>query len=158
MAMSTNATDVDFMREALALATQAKAVGEVPIGSVAVFEGQIIGRAFNQRERLVDPFAHAEFVAMQQAAKARQAWRLTGVTIYVTLEPCTMCAGALVLSRVSRIVFGASDPKAGAVGSLYNVAQDSRLNHRVEVTGGVLAETCSALLTDFFRSLRQRLP
>jgi len=148
------ADDEAFMREALVLARQAESMGEVPVGAVAVKDGAIIGRGANRREVDEDPFAHAEFLAMQQASKALGAWRLTGVSVYVTLEPCTMCAGALVLARVSRLVFGAQDPKAGAVGSLYNLAQEPRLNHRVEVTGGVLAEECGAALKAFFAALR----
>lgn len=142
------------MSEALALAAEAARLGEVPVGAVAVKDEQIIGRGFNRREIDADPFAHAEFIAMQQAAKAVGAWRLTDITIYVTLEPCVMCAGALVQSRVTRLVFGAMDPKAGAVGSLYNLAQDARFNHRLEVTGGVMADESSALLKQFFAELR----
>lgn len=148
------ADDEAFMREALALARQAGSLGEVPVGAVAVKDGAIVGRGFNRREVDQDPFAHAEFSAMRQAARAVGAWRLTGVTVYVTLEPCTMCAGALVLARVSRLVFGAVDPKAGAVGSLYDLAREPRLNHRVEVTGGVLADECGAALKAFFAALR----
>lgn len=148
------ADDEAFMREALVLARQAGALGEVPVGAVAVKDGAVLGRGSNRREVDEDPFAHAELLAMQQAAKALGVWRLTGVTVYVTLEPCTMCAGALVLARVSRLVFGAADPKAGAVGSLYNLAQEPRLNHRVEVTGGVLADECGAALKAFFAALR----
>jgi tRNA(adenine34) deaminase len=146
--------DEEFMSEALQLAATAAALGEVPVGAVAVKDGQIIGRGYNRREIDKDPFSHAEFIAMREAAIAVGAWRLTGVTIYVTLEPCAMCAGALVQSRVTRLVFGATDPKAGAVGSLYNLAVDPRHNHRVEVTGGVMSEACSQALKDFFAGLR----
>lgn len=149
-------TDQDFMAEALKLAATAAGLGEVPVGAVAVKDGQIIGRGYNRREIDRDPFSHAEFNAMREAAQAVGAWRLTGVTVYVTLEPCAMCAGALVQSRVSRLVFGATDPKAGAVGSLYNLAADPRHNHRVEVTGGVMSEACSQALKNFFASLRAR--
>ena len=149
-------TDDDFMGEALVLAQTAASLGEVPVGAVAVKDGQIIGRGYNRREIDKDPFSHAEFIAMRQAAQATGAWRLTGVTVYVTLEPCAMCAGALVLSRVDRLVFGASDPKAGAVGSLYNLAQDPRHNHRVEVSSGVMGEACSQALKTFFAGLRAR--
>ena len=149
-------TDEDFMAEALKLAATAAGLGEVPVGAVAVKDGQIIGRGYNRREIDRDPFSHAEFNAMREAAQAVGAWRLTGVTVYVTLEPCAMCAGALVQSRVSRLVFGAMDPKAGAVGSLYNLAADPRHNHRVEVTGGVMSEACSQALKNFFASLRAR--
>ena len=148
--------DEDFMREALVLAQTAAGLGEVPVGAVAVKDEKIIGRGYNRREIDKDPFSHAEFNAMREASQAIGAWRLTGVTIYVTLEPCAMCAGALVLSRVSRLVFGAKDPKAGAVGSLYDLAQDPRHNHRVEVTSGVLGAECSQALKTFFASLRAR--
>ena len=147
--------DEKFMRLALELAAQAASLGEVPVGAVAVKDGAIIGRGYNRREIDRDPFSHAEFLAMREATTAVGAWRLTGVTIYVTLEPCAMCAGALVLSRVTRLVFGAMDPKAGAVGSLYNLAQEPRHNHRVEVTSGVLADECSATLKAFFSNLRR---
>lgn len=149
-------SDEQFMREALGLARDAARLGEVPVGAVAVAEGQVIARGFNRRELDADPFAHAELLAMRAAAAARGAWRLSGVTIYVTLEPCAMCAGALVQSRVDRLVFGALDPKAGAVGSLYNLAQDPRHNHRLDVTGGVLADECGQVLKDFFAQLRAR--
>lgn len=148
--------DEAFMRQALELADQAAALGEVPVGAVAVRDGQVVGRGYNRREIDRDPFSHAELVAMREAAKAVGAWRLSGVTVYVTLEPCAMCAGALVQSRVSRLVFGAVDPKAGAVGSLYDLATDPRHNHRVEVTGGVLAEASSERLKSFFQGLRAR--
>jgi tRNA(adenine34) deaminase len=149
-----NPEDSAFMTEALALAAEAARRGDVPVGAVAVFEGAIIGRGFNRREQDRNPLAHAELLALEQAARVRAAWRLTGVSLYVTLEPCAMCAGALVQSRVSRLVFGAVDPKAGAVGSLYNLVREPRHNHQVDVTGGVLAEACGQALRDFFRSLR----
>ena len=155
MTAAPNNEDEKFMQQALELAAQAASLGEVPIGAVAVKDGQIIGRGYNRREIDRDPFSHAEFIAMREAAQSVGAWRLTGVTIYVTLEPCAMCAGALVLSRVTRLVFGAMDPKAGAVGSLYNLAQEPRHNHRVEVTAGVLAEQCSTALKEFFANLRR---
>ncbi|MBL9038167.1 MAG: tRNA adenosine(34) deaminase TadA [Archangium sp.] len=148
--------DESFMREALQLANEAAALGEVPVGAVAVADGKVVGRGFNRREVDRDPFSHAELTAMREAAVAVGAWRLTGVTVYVTLEPCVMCAGAMVQSRVSRLVFGATDPKAGAVGSMYNLVNDARLNHRVEVTAGVLSEDCGRVLTAFFQKLRQR--
>ena len=147
-------TDEDFMREALELAATAAALGEVPVGAVAVKDGQIIGRGYNRREIDRDPFSHAEFNAMREAAQHLGVWRLSGVTVYVTLEPCAMCAGALVQSRVSRLVFGAADPKAGAVGSLYNLAADPRHNHRVDVASGVMGEACSVALKTFFAKLR----
>ena len=126
--------DVGFMTQALELAREAAVLSEVPVGAVAVKDGVVIARGYNRREIDKDPFSHAEFIAMREAARALGVWRLTGVTLYVTLEPCAMCAGALVQSRVSRLVFGASDPKAGAVGSLYDLAREPRHNHRVEVT------------------------
>ncbi len=144
------------MREALLLAAEASSLGEVPVGAVAVYEGRIVGRGFNRRETDRDPLAHAELLALGEAARALGAWRLTGVTVYVTLEPCAMCAGGMVQGRVDRVVFGAKDPKAGAVGSLYDLLADSRHNHRPEVTGGVLADECGRALTDFFRDLRKR--
>jgi tRNA(adenine34) deaminase len=149
------ATDEQFMAEALKLAHEAAALGEVPVGAVAVKDGVIIGTGLNRREIDKDPFSHAELVAMRRAAEAVGAWRLVGVTVYVTLEPCAMCAGAMVQARVGRLVFGASDPKAGAVGSLYDLVRDSRHNHQVEVSSGVLGNECSVVLKDFFKSLRQ---
>ena len=148
--------DVGFMTQALELAREAAVLSEVPVGAVAVKDGVIIARGFNRREIDKDPFSHAEFIAMREAARALGVWRLTGVTLYVTLEPCAMCAGALVQSRVSRLVFGASDPKAGAVGSLYDLAREPRHNHRVEVVTGVLANESSQLLKQFFAGLRNR--
>ncbi len=148
--------DVGFMREALALANQAAVLGEVPVGAVAVKDGLIVGRGFNRREIDRDPFSHAELTAMREAAQTLKVWRLTGVTVYVTLEPCVMCAGAMVQSRIDRVVFGALDPKAGAVGSLFNVVQDARLNHRVDVVAGVLGEECGAVLSAFFKTLRAK--
>ncbi|MDY7228995.1 tRNA adenosine(34) deaminase TadA [Hyalangium rubrum] len=148
--------DEAFMQQALALAREAEALGEVPVGAVAVHEGQVIGTGFNRREIDRNPLAHAELLAMDAAAKARGAWRLSGVTLYVTLEPCAMCAGALVQSRVTRLVFGAMDPKAGAVGSLYNLAEEPRHNHRLQVTSGILADESRLLLKSFFERLREK--
>jgi tRNA(adenine34) deaminase len=142
------------MRAALREAEEAARKDEVPVGAVVVHEGRIIGRGHNQREMLKDPTAHAEMIAITQAAAALEGWRLEGTTLYVTLEPCLMCAGAMVNARVPRVVFGAPDPRAGACGSLYQVGLDPRLNHRFEVKGGVLAAECAALLRDFFA--RQR--
>ena len=142
------------MNQALVEAGYALEEDEVPIGCVIVHEGRIIGRAHNQRERLHDPTAHAEMIAITQAAEALGRWRLTGCTVYVTLEPCPMCAGALVLARIDRLVFGPRDEKAGACGTLYNIAADDRLNHRIEVTSGVLAAEATELLQDFFRRRR----
>jgi len=143
------------MTEALKEARLAFEENEVPVGCVIVHDGRIIGRAHNQRERLNDPTAHAEMIAITQASAALESWRLTGCTVYVTIEPCPMCAGALVLARVDRLVFGARDDKAGACGTLYNIATDERLNHRIDVTEGVLADEAATLLRDFF--LRKRV-
>jgi tRNA(adenine34) deaminase len=142
------------MRQALVLAAQAAEAGEVPVGAVVVYRGEVIATGSNRREIDRQPFAHAELLAMQAAASALGAWRLSGTTVYVTLEPCSMCAGALVLARVDRLVFGATDPKAGAVGSVFNLVQEPRLNHRLEVTGGILASECQEQLQAFFRRLR----
>ena len=143
------------MRLALAQAREALAADEVPVGAVAVADGKVVGRAHNQREMLRDPTAHAEMLVLTQAAAALGRWRLSGVTLYVTLEPCAMCAGAMVLARIGRLVYGAADPKAGAVASLYRLLADERLNHRVPADGGVLAEECGALLREFFGKRRR---
>lgn len=152
--MSLGGLDERFMREALAEAHAAAAEGEVPIGAVVVYEGEIIARAHNRRELDEDPSAHAEFSAMVAAARALGRWRLTGCTVYVTLEPCVMCAGLMVNARVSRCVYGAADPKAGALGSLYQLNADRRLNHAFEVTAGVLSNECAGVLKAFFAELR----
>ena len=144
------------MGEALAEAAGARRTGDVPVGAVVVdASGEVIGRGRNAREELQDPTAHAEVVALRSAAASLGSWRLTGCTLVVTLEPCVMCAGALVLARVSRLVLGAWDPKAGAAGSTRDVVRDSRLNHRVEVVGGVRAEECAELLRSFFAEHRR---
>jgi len=145
-----------FMRQALNEALAAYEKDEVPVGAVIVHEGRIIARAHNQRELLKDPTAHAEMIAITQAAAALENWRLTGATIYVTLEPCAMCAGAMVLARLDRLVYGTDDPKAGACGTLYNIVQDSRLNHRLEVTTGILADQCAETLRSFFAKRREK--
>jgi tRNA(adenine34) deaminase len=142
------------MREALSLAREAGAAGEVPVGAVALFEGRVVGRGRNRREGDRDPTAHAELLAIREAARALGRWRLTGVTLVVTLEPCAMCAGAMVLARIDRLVYGADDPKAGAAGSLQDLTADPRLNHRFPVERGLLAGECGDLLRDFFRSRR----
>jgi tRNA(adenine34) deaminase len=147
--------DTAFMREALELARQAGAEGEVPVGSVVVRDGRVIGRGANRREAAADPTAHAEMLALAEAARQSSGWRLDGCTLYVTLEPCAMCAGALVNSRVDRLVFGAHDPKAGFCGSLGDIVRDPRLNHRLEVRAGVLAEESAVLLQEFFGRLRR---
>ena len=145
-----------FMREALAEAQKAARRGEVPVGAVAVFGDRVVGRGHNLRETARDPSAHAELIAMRAAAAYLGSWRLVGVTVYVTLEPCPMCAGALVNSRVPLLVYGADDGKAGAVRSLYTLLDDARLNHRVDVVSGVLADDCSGILSDFFAGVRRR--
>jgi tRNA(adenine34) deaminase len=145
------------MRDALVEARAALATSDVPIGAVVVDpDGTVVGTGRNRREADDDPTGHAEVVALRQAAAARGEWRLAGCTLVVTLEPCTMCAGAVVLSRVDRLVFGAFDPKAGAVGSLWDVVRDRRLNHRPEVLSGVLADESAALLREFFEGHRDR--
>jgi tRNA(adenine34) deaminase len=150
-----NPDDQSFMRLALREAERAFEADEVPVGAVVVHAGRVIGKGFNQREKLEDPTAHAEMLAITAAAQQLQSWRLEDCTLYVTLEPCPMCAGAIVNARVKRVVFGASDPKAGACGSLMNVVQDARLNHRVELVCGVLAEETGAILKQFFRTRRK---
>lgn len=144
------------MREALALAAQGAALGEVPVGAVLVQDGQIIGRGFNCPISQHDPSAHAEMVAVRDAAQALQNYRLPGVTLYVTLEPCSMCAGLIVHSRIQRVVYGATEPKAGVVVSRGRFFEQAFLNHRVLVEGGVLAEECGAVLSEFFRQRRQK--
>lgn len=145
-----------FMQQALREAESALAEDEVPIGAVIVRDGRVIASAHNQREQLRDPTAHAEMIAITQAASVLGNWRLEGCTLYVTLEPCAMCAGAAVLARLPRVVYGAADPKAGAVATLYRLLDDPRLNHRAEVIGGVLAETCGEMLSRFFAGKRGR--
>jgi len=147
--------DEQYMRFALREARAAFDEGEVPVGAVVVHDGNLIGRAHNQRERLTDPTAHAEMIALTQAAAALESWRLLGATLYVTLEPCLMCAGALINARIPRVVFGARDERAGACGSLYQVGLDSRLNHTFQVTGGVLEAECAAILQEFFQQRRR---
>jgi tRNA(adenine34) deaminase len=152
--MESAAAVDDAMQEALRLARKAGERGEVPVGAVALFEGRIVGRGANAREADRDPTAHAELLAIQEASRTLGRWRLTGVTVVVTLEPCAMCAGAMVLARIDRLVFGASDPKAGAVGSLMDLASDPRLNHRFAVERGIRGDECGALLREFFRARR----
>jgi len=148
--------DTLYMSLALDEARAAGAEGEAPVGAVVVCEGAVVARAHNARESAADPTAHAELIAIRQAAERLGRWRLSDCTLYVTLEPCPMCAGALVNARIDRVVFGASDPKAGAVGTLMDLSSDERLNHRFAVTRGVLEGECSAVLTEFFRGLRNR--
>lgn len=128
--------------------------GDVPVGAVIIRQDQLIAKAYNQRQQLNDPTAHAEIIALTQAAEAVGSWRLDGCTIYVTLEPCAMCAGALVLARIERLVYGCNDPKTGACGSLYNIVQDERLNHRLEVISGVMEKECRQQLQEFFQHRR----
>ena len=161
-------TDEDYMRIALEEAEKAAAIGEVPIGAVVVYEPidtgtrrslaepRVVARAHNLRETMKDPAGHAEFLAMKEAARVLDAWRLTDCTVYVTLEPCIMCAGLMHQSRISRCVYGASDQKAGAAGTLYSVHADERLNHQFEVEAGVLQEECVNLLRSFFESRRKK--
>ncbi len=143
------------MRQALAEAEQALAENEVPVGAVIVHGQRIVAAAHNQREQLHDPTAHAEMIAITQAAEALGSWRLEGCTLYVTLEPCPMCAGAILQARIPRVVYGAPDPKAGAVHSLFQMLGDPRLNHRAETVPGVLAPQCGAILTRFFQEQRR---
>jgi tRNA(adenine34) deaminase len=150
----TRETDERFMGLALEEARRCTAHGDVPVGAAVVRGGEVLAIAGNARELEQDPTAHAEMVALHAAARAMRSWRLEGCTLYVTLEPCAMCAGASVLARVDRVAFGAADPKAGFAGSLGNLFQDDRLNHRAELTAGVLADECGEVLRDFFRDRR----
>ena len=144
-----------YMRMALEQAQAAREQEEVPIGAVIVHSGRVIAAAYNQREQLHDPTAHAEMIAITQAAEALQSWRLDGCALYVTLEPCPMCAGAIVQARIPLVVYGATDPKAGAVHTLYHLLDDERLNHRAQVIPGILAEPCGRILTEFFQIQRR---
>ncbi|MGH7166387.1 MAG: tRNA adenosine(34) deaminase TadA, partial [Nitrospiraceae bacterium] len=146
--------DMEYMRMALDQAVLAQALGEVPIGAVVVLDGQVLAQAHNVREAWQDPTAHAEVVAIRDAANRLGTWRLTGATLYVTLEPCSMCVGAMILARIGRLVFGARDPKAGACGSVLNIPEERRLNHRLEVCAGVLERESQELLQGFFLRLR----
>jgi len=144
-----------YMQYAVREAQRAWEIGEVPIGCVIVLDGAIIGKAHNQREMLQDPTAHAEMLAITQAASHVGSWRLEGAKLYVTLEPCPMCAGAIILSRIDEVYFGAFDPKAGAVGTLMNLLEDTRFNHQPKVFPGLMQEECGALLSEFFREIRE---
>lgn len=150
--------DAAWMARALEEAARAAACDEVPVGAVLVVAGELVAAAHNERELTHDPTAHAELLAIRRAAAALGRWRLHDATLYVTLEPCPMCAGALVNARIPRLVFGATDPKAGAVETLFQIATDPRLNHRLEVTGGVLEEPCGEILRSFFRDKRKGAP
>ncbi|MCS6896498.1 MAG: tRNA adenosine(34) deaminase TadA [Nitrospira sp.] len=152
--MPENTVDYHFMQLALGLARSAPAVGEVPIAALLVHDGRVLASAHNLRESWQDPTAHAEILVIRSAAAQLHTWRLTDSTLYVTVEPCPMCAGAVIQSRIARLVFGAWDPKAGACGSLFDIPAEHRLNHSVEVVGGVLQEESQALLRDFFRARR----
>ncbi|MFF2889870.1 tRNA adenosine(34) deaminase TadA [Paenibacillus sp. NPDC057967] len=154
--MKREEEDRRWMLEAIAEARKAEQIGEVPIGAVIVRGDEIIGRGHNLRETRLDPTAHAELVAIRDACDRIEAWRLLDCTLYVTLEPCPMCAGAIVQSRVKRVVYGTTDPKAGCAGTLMNLLQEPRFNHETELTSGVLQSECAGLLTQFFRRLRGR--
>jgi tRNA(adenine34) deaminase len=149
-------TDEKWMRRALELAAEAAVLGEIPVGAVVVFEEQIIAEASNRKEQNQDPLGHAEIIAIRTASEKLGRWRLTGCTLYVTLEPCTMCAGAIVHSRIERLVFATNDPKAGAVASLYQILSDVRLNHQPKITKGVLENIAAAQLKSFFKGLREK--
>lgn len=144
-----------FMEEALEEAKKAAALGEVPIGAVVVKDGEIIGRGYNKTETQKDPTVHAEMEAIRQASKHLGGWRLIGCDMYVTAEPCAMCAGAIVWSRIENLYIGTMDPKAGACGSVFNIVQEQKLNHNVNIEVGLMQEECSNILTDFFRNLRR---
>jgi tRNA(adenine34) deaminase len=148
--------DEFFMREAIKEAKKAEIINEVPIGAVIVYNGKIISRAYNLRESEQNSIAHAEMLAINQACRKMGTWRLEDTTLYVTLEPCPMCSGAIMLSRVKRVVYGASDQKGGCAGTLMNLLQEPRFNHQSEVTAGILGEECGQMLSDFFRQLRKR--
>ncbi|MEZ4483500.1 MAG: tRNA adenosine(34) deaminase TadA [Syntrophotaleaceae bacterium] len=148
--------DRDWMLASLNEAGLAAELGEVPVGAVVVHNGVIIGRGYNLRETSNDPTTHAEMIAIRQAAATLGSWRLLDCTLYVTLEPCVMCMGAIILARIPRLVYGCRDPRVGAAGSIYDFSGDERFNHRVAVTEGVLGETCSEMLSDFFRQLRAK--
>lgn len=151
-----NNQDEKFMQEAIAEARKAEELDEVPIGAVLVHDGKIIARAHNLRESEQNATAHAELLVIDQACRETGSWRLEDTTLYVTLEPCPMCSGAIILSRVKRVVYGASDPKGGCAGTLMNLLQDSRFNHQCEVVKGVLAEECGSMLSSFFQKIRDR--
>lgn len=151
-----NLDDVIYMRDAIKQAMKAKDIGEVPIGAVIVFKGEIIATGYNVRETLQETLSHAELIAIRRANEKIGSWRLEDCTLYVTLEPCPMCAGAIVQSRIKRVVYGAVDQKAGCAGTLMNLLDDERFNHQAELSSGVLEEECGHLLTDFFKELRKR--
>lgn len=154
--MTTQEDGIRFMRLAIEQAHEAESLGEVPIGAVVTYDGEVIARGHNRREVDHDPAGHAEFIALKQAARELDRWRLSGCTVYVTLEPCLMCAGLMQQSRIDRCVYGASDSKGGALGTLYQIHDDTRLNHRFAVVSGVLESECAALLSEFFARLREK--
>jgi tRNA(adenine34) deaminase len=147
---------IEYMQAAIEEAHKAEELLEVPIGAVVVWQNQIIGRGYNLRESTLDPLAHAELIAIKQASEYLQAWRLLDCKLYVTLEPCPMCAGAIVQARIPQVIYGTVDPKAGCAGTLMNLLQEDRFNHQVDVISGVLQDECSLLLTQFFRNLRAK--
>ena len=153
---SLREADRFYMKTALAEAGKAAERDEVPVGALVVYQGEVIGQAHNRREELHDPLAHAELLALQAASRRLGDWRLSGSTLYVTLEPCIMCVGAILQARVSRVVFGCLDPRAGAIESLYRLCEDSRLNPRPSVTSGIMTEECSRILNEFFVRLREK--
>ena len=148
--------DRSYMKRALKLAQKAALNSEVPVGAVVVYDGRIVGRGWNQVETRKDSSRHAEMIALKQAAKKMDRWRLTGCTLYATLEPCAMCAGAMILARIDRLVYAAPDPKAGACGSVFNIVGDQRLNHRIEVEKGILQTEASEMLKVFFKNRRTK--
>ncbi len=154
--ITQNYSDDEFMREALKEARKAARKGEVPVGAVVVKDGKVIGRGHNLTEKKQSALTHAELMALGKASKKLKSWRLVDCDLYVTLEPCTMCAGAIVLSRIRNLVYGTTDPKAGAVDSTARVMENEKLNHRVKVTRGVLKEECAGVLTDFFKEVRRK--
>lgn len=154
--MTTPARDETFMEMALRQAEEAAAAGEVPVGAVVVCDGDVVAAAHNRRESPPDPLGHAELIAIRQAATVLDRWRLAGCTVYVTCEPCPMCAGSMLNARIDRVVYGTDDPKAGALGSLFDLHDDPRLNHRFEVTRGILADQAAALMAGFFDARRDR--
>lgn len=149
-------TDEKFMKEAIEQAKKAAAIGDVPIGCIIVFDGKIVARAYNKRNKMKTTLAHAEILAIDKASRKLGDWRLDGSTMYITLEPCQMCAGAIVQARISKVIIGAMNPKAGCAGSILNLLQIDRFNHQVDLSTGVLEEECSAMLQDFFKELRLR--
>ena len=155
--MGTSNTDQKFIELALEEARLAAEEGEVPVGAVLVVNGEVIARAHNLREELSDPTAHAEMLALREASQRLLRWRLTGATLYITMEPCAMCAGAAVLARIDRIVYGCNDPKAGACGTVFDIAREPQLNHRIEITGGILKEECQNIVQKFFENRRKKI-